>query len=119
MTGVARSPGKQADLAAVGGRPVELDLFDREAVDAAVAGHDVVFNLATAIPVGDRASIPSAWQDNDRIRREAPATWSTPPWWRRVSRYVQESIAFMYADGGDRWLASPLRSMPPAPRTRR
>lgn len=87
-----------------GGRPVELDLFDREAVDAAVAGHDVVFNLATAIPVGERASIPSAWQDNDRIRREASRNLVDAALVAGASRYVQESIALMYAGGGDRWL---------------
>ena len=35
VTGVARRPANHADLAALGVRPVELDLFDRAAVHAA------------------------------------------------------------------------------------
>jgi hypothetical protein len=70
VTGVAREPSKHADLAARGARLVTLDLFDAKAVRAAVTGHDVVCNLATAIPLGARAGDPSAWEDNDRIRRE-------------------------------------------------
>ena len=57
VTGVARRSAKHADLVALGARAVELDLFDRAAVHGAVAGHDVVCNLATAIPVG-RAGEP-------------------------------------------------------------
>lgn len=104
VTGVARSPGKRADLASVGVRPVELDLFNRAAVHAAVAGHDVVCNVATAIPVGERANSPSAWEDNDRIRRDGSRNLVDAALATGASRYVQESIAFLYADGGDRFL---------------
>ena len=37
-------------------------------VTAAVAGHDVVVNLATAVPTGERANDLAAWDENDRIR---------------------------------------------------
>ena len=104
VTGIARNPGKRAALDAAGVTPVEVNLFDREAVIAAVSGHDVVCNLATAIPVGDRASSPSAWDDNDRIRREASRNLVDAALAAGAGRYVQESIAFLYADGGDRLL---------------
>lgn len=104
VTGVARRPAKRAELALVGVRPVELDLFDRAAVHAAVAGHDVVCNLATAIPVGERVNSPSAWDENDRIRRDGSRNLVDAALATGASRYVQESIAFLYADGGDRFL---------------
>ena len=104
VTGVARRPASHAELAALGVRPVELDLFDRAAVHAAVADHQVVCNLATAIPVGDRASQPSAWDANDRIRRVGSRNLADAALAAGASRYVQESIVFVYADGGDRLL---------------
>ena len=104
VTGVARRPANHADLAALGVRPVELDLFDRAAVHAAVAGHEVVCNLATAIPVGDRANNPSAWEANDRIRRVGSRNLVDAALAAGASRYLQESIVFVYADGGERFL---------------
>jgi nucleoside-diphosphate-sugar epimerase len=104
VTGVARNSSKQADLAALGARPVVVDLFDRAAVHAAVAGHEVVFNLATAIPVGKRASDLSAWEDNDRIRRDGSRNLVDAALAAGASRYLQESVAFMYADGGEQFL---------------
>jgi nucleoside-diphosphate-sugar epimerase len=104
VTGVARSSSKHGDLVALGARPVALDLFDRSAVYAAVEGHDVVCNLATAIPLGQRAKDPSAWEDNDRIRRDGSRNLVDAALAAGASRYLQESIAFVYADGGERLL---------------
>ena len=104
VTGAARRPANHADLSALGVRPVDLDLFDRSAVHAAVAGHEVVCNLATAIPVGDRANDPSAWAANDRIRRDGSRNLVDAALAAGASRYLQESIAFVYADGGERFL---------------
>src|SRR5205823_3040706 len=50
VTGVARSDAKAELLKGLGATPVRVDLFDADAVRAAVAGHDVVCNLATRIP---------------------------------------------------------------------
>ena len=104
VTGVARSSSKHADLAALGARAVTLDLFDRAAVQAAVVGHEVVCNLATAIPLGERATDPLAWEDNDRIRRDGSRNLVDAALAAGASRYLQESIAFVYADGGERYL---------------
>jgi nucleoside-diphosphate-sugar epimerase len=104
VTGVARSPYKRAELAAIGVRPVELDLFDRAAVHAAVVNQDVVCNLATSIPVGAHAGCPSAWDENNRIRQEGSRNLVDAALAAGASRYVQESVAFLYADGGDRLL---------------
>ncbi len=44
---------------------------------------------------------PAAWAENDRLRTEASAAIARAAGGRRL---VQESIAFVYADGGDAWL---------------
>ena len=70
VTGVARSREKADRLQAIGAIPVQVSLFDRAALSAAVAGHEVVCNLATSVPTGERSSSRDAWRDNHRIRRE-------------------------------------------------
>lgn len=101
VTGVARSERKQAELRARGATPVRVSLFDRDAVAGAVAGHDVVCNLATAIPTGERAADPAAWEANDRLRREGSRNLVDAALTTGATRYVQESLILLYADGGD------------------
>ncbi len=103
-TGTGRTPQKRAELAEAGAQAVELDLLDRMDVMAAVTGHDVVCNLATAIPVGESANHPAAWEANDRIRREGSRNLIEAAITAGARCYVQESVAFLYADGGDRLL---------------
>jgi len=49
----------------------ELDLFDPDAVAAAVADKDAVLHLATRIPPPERLGDRDAWGDTDRLRAEA------------------------------------------------
>jgi nucleoside-diphosphate-sugar epimerase len=102
VTALARSAAKAAALAAAGARPLGVSLFDREGLREAVAGHDVVLNLATAIPSGESAGRAAAWVDNDRIRREGSRNLVDAALAAGASRFVQESVAFVYADAGDR-----------------
>lgn len=104
VTGVARSRAKGDGLRALGATPVEVSLFDRDALAAAVVGHQVVCNLATAVPTGERAIGRDAWDDNHRIRREGARNLVDAALRAGSERYVQESIALLYADGGDRLL---------------
>jgi nucleoside-diphosphate-sugar epimerase len=104
VTGVARSRAKGDCLRALGATPVEVSLFDRDALSAAVAGHQVVCNLATAVPTGEQASGPDAWEDNHRIRREGARNLVDAALHAGAERYIQESIALLYADGGDMFL---------------
>ena len=101
VTGVVRRASARAELVASGARPVEVNLFDHDSVVAAVAGHDAVVNLATAIPVGERASDETAWTTNHRIREVVSHNLVDGAIAAGASRHVQESIAFLYADGGD------------------
>jgi len=101
---VARTEAKAALVDRLGGRSVQVDLFDRAAVAAAVVGHEVVVNLATKIPPMSRAARPSAWAGNERLRREASAHLVDAALASGASRVVQESIAYPYIDCGDRWI---------------
>ena len=104
VTGVARSPEKDAVLEALGARPVRVDLFDANAVRTAVAGHDAVVNVATKIPPVAQMARMSAWDENERIRREASANLVDGAIAAGATVFVQESLAFLYGDHGDGWI---------------
>ncbi len=114
VTAVARGAEKEDQLRAAGASPITVDLFDPTAVRAAVEGHDVVCHLATHIPPTTRAWRAAAWATNDRLRREASRHLVDAALATGAERYVQESITFSYADGGDAWLdeGSPLAPNP-------
>jgi nucleoside-diphosphate-sugar epimerase len=101
---VARTDEKAKMLEGLGATPVRVDVFDAGAVRGAVAGHDVVCNLATRIPPTTKAARSSAWVDNDRIRREASRHLVDGALATGAARFVQESITFIYADAGEGWI---------------
>ena len=104
VTGVARSDEKARLLEGLGVTSVRVDLFDARAVRRAVADHDVVCNLATNIPPTAKAARGAAWLENDRIRREASQHLVDAALATGAGRFVQESITFVYADAGARWI---------------
>jgi nucleoside-diphosphate-sugar epimerase len=108
--GLARTPEKARQLSAAGVRPVIASLFDPEALAEAFAGYDAVCNLATRIPVGLSGGLPGAWRSNDRIRTHGSRAVAQAAKQAGVLRLVQESVSFLYSDGGDEWLdeQSPL-----------
>src|SRR3954469_4259347 len=104
VTGVTRSARGRELLESLGARAVEADVFEEASLRGAFDGADVVINLLTHIPSTDRMADPAAWEENDRLRTEASAAIARAARAARVQRLVQESIAFVYADGGDAWL---------------
>jgi len=102
---VARSAEKVAAVGALGAIPIEVGLFDAEALRAAVAGQDVVVNLATSIPPFSKAAMKGAWKMNDRIRREGSKNLVDAALAAGASRYLQESVTFSYIDAGSQWIA--------------
>ena len=50
VTALGRTAGKRAELTALGADAVALDIFDADGARRAMAGHDVVINLATHMP---------------------------------------------------------------------
>ncbi|MFK7917696.1 MAG: NAD-dependent epimerase/dehydratase family protein [Ilumatobacter sp.] len=80
-----------------------VDLFDDEATHALGVDHDVVVNVATAIPSGPRAVRKGAWATNDRLRTDA-ARGLASSMAATHGRYIGESITFPYVDAGDEWI---------------
>src|SRR3954467_4265473 len=104
VTGVTRSARGRQRLEDLGAIAVEADVFDEASLRAALPGADAVVNLLTHIPSVDRMADPSAWEENHRLRTRASAAIARAAHAAGVKRLRQESIAFVYADGGDAWL---------------
>jgi nucleoside-diphosphate-sugar epimerase len=101
---VTRSARGRERLESLGAHAVEADVFDEASLRRAFDGAHAVVNLLTHVPGADRMADPSAWGENDRIRTEASAAIARAARAAGARRLVQESIAFVYADGGDAWL---------------
>jgi UDP-glucose 4-epimerase len=104
VTGVTRSARGRATLEGLGAQAVEADVFDDASLRRAFDGADAVVNLLTHIPTADRMADSSAWRENDRLRTEASAAVARAAQAAGAQRLIQESIAFVYADGGEHWL---------------
>ena len=104
VAAVARTPEREAMVRRLGADPVSVDIFDADAVRKAVDGHEVVCNLATRIPAVTRMAMPGAWTENDRIRSTASGHLVDAALAAGAGRFVQESIGFLYRDGGDDWI---------------
>ena len=105
VTAVGRMPEKRAMLERAGAQAIEVDLFDRQALRAALAGQQVIINLATHIPPTSQFFMPGAWHENDRLRREASANLAEAAKAGGAHRFIQESFALTYPDHGDDWIA--------------
>jgi nucleoside-diphosphate-sugar epimerase len=104
VTGITHSARGRDLLAAIGARAEDANVFEPATLHASFTGADAVVNLLTRIPPAHRMGDPRAWEQNDRLRREASAAIATAAREAGVGRLVQESVALLYADGGDRWL---------------
>jgi nucleoside-diphosphate-sugar epimerase len=104
VTAVARSDEARAWLGGQGARPVDLDLFSPDSVAEALSGLDCVVHFATSIPAASMSGKSGAWEMNDRLRREATSNLVDAALAAGATRFVQESITFTYADGGDDWI---------------
>jgi nucleoside-diphosphate-sugar epimerase len=103
--GIARGHDKAAELDAMGATPVvTVPFFDLDAMTDAMTGFDAVCNLVTKVPVGAAGMLPRAWKANDRLRTEGSKVVAQAAREAGVRRLVQESVSFMYADGGDEWI---------------
>ena len=115
VTAVGRSPEKRARLQAMGARAIELDTFDVAATRRALDGITTVINLATHMPSSAfKMMLPWEWRENDHIRREGSAALADAAIEAGVHRFMQESFAPIYEDGGDRWIDEswPVRPAP-------
>jgi nucleoside-diphosphate-sugar epimerase len=113
VTAVVRSAVRGAELARTGAAVRQVDLFAPRELQAEMVGHDVVINLATHLPPTTLGALrPSAWRENDRIRRAGSAHLVDAALTAGVGRFIQESFAPIYADQGDRWIDESFRLRP-------
>ncbi|HSB55346.1 MAG TPA: NAD(P)H-binding protein, partial [Gemmatimonadales bacterium] len=102
VTAVGRTPERRGELAKLGARPADTNLFDLASVRRSLGDAEVIINLATAVPPGFRVLIPRAWREMDRVRREVSANLvAAAIAGGRVERLVQEAFAPIYPDRGD------------------
>lgn len=105
VAALARSPDGQDRLARLGAEPVRSTLFDENTLKPALAGCEVVINLATHMPPSSAgALLPGAWAENDRIRKTGSATIARAATDAGVRVFVQESFAPVYPDCGAAWI---------------
>jgi UDP-glucose 4-epimerase len=104
VSALARGPDRAARVSSLGAEPVEADPFDEADLARVFSGHEAVVNVMTRIPPLSRAALPTAWRENDRLRQEASGNVVRAARRTGVGRLVQESIGFLYADGGESWL---------------
>ncbi|MFY0407192.1 NAD-dependent epimerase/dehydratase family protein [Solicola sp. PLA-1-18] len=104
VVGLARDADGAEVLSAMQVRPATGNLFDRDSLVAAFWDCDAVCNMATHIPVGGPSMRPRAWRLNDRIRSEGSRVVAEAARLAGVKRLVQESVSFVYADGGEEWI---------------
>ena len=101
---VARNDDKAERLRAAGADAVVVDLFDADAVRNAVAGAEAIVHLATNVPPMAKMAFPPAWKTHNRLRTEATAHLLDAARAQGITRFVKESITFVYPDGGDSWI---------------
>ena len=104
VTGVARNRDDERWLDSVGARPREVVLFDIASIREAMQGVETVIHYATSIPPQKAMTKRRHWETNDRLRAEATRDLVDAAIAAGVERFVQQSITFFYADGGDAWL---------------
>lgn len=104
VTAVARTDAKRRALELQGASPVAVQLFDAEMVTRAVAGHEVVINIASHIPSGARAMLPGAFNENNRLWRVASKNLAAAATETGAPRFIQESFAPVYPDCGNEWI---------------
>lgn len=89
----------------LGAIPLVVDLFDREGLGRAMAGHDTVINMATHIPRMDwKMLFRRTWRENDRLRSTGVRNLVDAAMACGVQRFIQESFAPAYPDRGDDWI---------------
>ncbi len=102
VAGMTRSPGKAEGLRALGAEPVVCDVFDLDALSAAVRafGPDVVLHELTDLP-DDPGRISEMAAANNRIRREGTRNLLAAAKAAGAPRFVAQSIAWQIpGDGG-------------------
>jgi nucleoside-diphosphate-sugar epimerase len=102
ITGTTRSADKATELERAGVSPAVLDVFDAQAVMAAVeaARPEVMIHQLTDLPHEfDEAGIVASYSRNARIRSEGTRNLLAAAQAASAARFIVQSIAFAYSPG--------------------
>jgi nucleoside-diphosphate-sugar epimerase len=102
VTGTTRSAAKAGQIEASCGQPVVVDVFDADALTAAViaARPEVVIHQLTDLPdANDPALFAATREANARLRRDGTRNLMAAAKAAGVRRVIAQSIAFAYAPG--------------------
>lgn len=116
VTGTTRRQERAEEIRAAGARAVVCDVFDREALEAAVAAAapEVIVNQLTSLPQ-DYNPRSIDYGPTNRVREEGGGNLMRAALAAGARRYVTQSIAFLYAPEGDRVKAEDARPFEEAP----
>jgi nucleoside-diphosphate-sugar epimerase len=104
VTATTRQAAKTEDLRALGADPVVVDVFDANALRAAVvaAKAEIVIHQLTDLPAGlDPSKMAEAIARNARIRDEGTRNLVEAARAAGVTRLIAQSIAWAYAPGSE------------------
>jgi nucleoside-diphosphate-sugar epimerase len=104
ITGTTRSADKATELERAGVSPAVFDVFEAQAVMAAVkvARPEVMIHQLTDLPHEfDEAGIVASYSRNARIRSEGTRNLLAAAQAAAAGRFIVQSIAFAYAPGGE------------------
>jgi nucleoside-diphosphate-sugar epimerase len=101
---VARTDVKAAHLRELGAEAARVDLFDGDEVKQAVDGCEAVLHLATNVPPLRRMASKKGWVTHNRLRTTATELLVDAALSTGVTKFVKESVSFVYPDGGDAWI---------------
>ncbi|MGX1777818.1 NAD-dependent epimerase/dehydratase family protein [Nocardia brasiliensis] len=100
VAGMTRSAGKTEQVRAAGAEPVICDVYDADALSAAVRefGPDLVLHQLTDLP-DDAALLPESGAANSRIRTEGTRNLIAAAQAAGAKRFLAQSIAWEPAGG--------------------
>jgi len=104
VRGTARGTEKAEMLRSFGAEPIEVDLFDPDALRTGVAGSEAVLHFATKIPPIMRMRWKGAWRENDCLRTIASKHLVDAALATSAQVFIYESITFIYGEHGDEWI---------------
>jgi uncharacterized protein YbjT (DUF2867 family) len=101
VAGMTRSAERSPDLEALGAEPVVCDVYDADALLAAVVGFapDVLMHQLTDLP-DDSARIPELAARNNRMLRDGTSNLLAAARAAEVSRFLAQSVAWEIPDEG-------------------
>ncbi len=119
VTGMTRREERAEEIRAAGASAVVCDVFDRDALEAAVkeASPQVVVHMLTALPARIDWKADDPLGPTNRVRTEGTRNLIEAARAAGARRLVAESVAFLYAARGD-WVKdedAPLFKGAPAP----